>query len=147
VLDELVRDLRIESSVLCRSLMAAPWGFGVSAKDEGSFHVVLEGSGWLEAEGVDAPVPVRRGDVVVLPRGTGHVVRDAPSTAAPSLSTILAHHDVVDGELHFGGDDGPLTEIVCGVFRMDDPVRSPWIEGLPVVIHAPSASPRDGWRL
>jgi hypothetical protein len=49
--ERLVRDLRIGSSVLCRSVMAAPWGFGIAGRDVGSFHMLLEGHGWLEAEG------------------------------------------------------------------------------------------------
>jgi Cupin len=146
VVTELLRNFRIDSSVLCRSVMAAPWGFGVANRDAGSFHMVIDGRGWLEVEGVDDPVRVATGDLVILPKGNAHWVRDSPSSAAPSLESILAHHEVIDGELHFGGDEGPLTEIVCGIFRSDASTSSPWIERLPPVIRSVSARRTDDWR-
>jgi AraC-like DNA-binding protein len=146
VANELLRDFRVDSSVLCRSVMAAPWGFGVVERDAGSFHMVLEGHGWLEVEGVAEPVRVQAGDLVVLPAGSAHWVKDSPATTAPSLSSILARHDVVDGELRFGGDDGPLTEIVCGVFALDGARSAPWIGRLPPVVLSPAGTARSDWR-
>jgi len=45
ITNELLHDFRLDSSVLCRSVMAAPWGFGVAGREVGSFHMVLEGHG------------------------------------------------------------------------------------------------------
>ena len=132
--DRLVRDLRIGSSVLCRSIMSAPWGFGIAGREAGSFHVVVEGGGWLEVDGADGPVAMAAGDVAVLPSGRAHWMRDSPGSTAPPLTSILASNDVVDGELRFGGDDGPPTEVVCGVFSPEDGVRPEWIGRLPPVV-------------
>src|SRR5918994_2895023 len=126
--DQLVRDLRIGSSVLCRSVMAAPWGFGVAGREAGSFHMVVEGQGWLEVEGSSERIALRAGDVAVLPTGNAHWMRDSPDSTAPPLTSILAAHEVVDGELRFGGDDGPLTEVVCGVFTFEGGRRAAWID-------------------
>jgi hypothetical protein len=92
VANELLRGFRIDSSVLCRSVMAAPWGFGVVDRDAGSYHMVLEGQGWLEVEGVTEPVHVRAGDLVVLPTGSAHWIRDSrprprPRSARSSRAT------------------------------------------------------------
>ena len=144
--NELLRDFRIESSVLCRSVMGAPWGFGVAAHAAGSFHLVLHGQGWLEVEGMTDPVHVRPGDLAVLPRGSAHWVKDVPSSSAPWLASILDRHEVIDGELHFGGDHGPLTEIVCGVFALEDSSASPWVERLPAVVLSKAESRDSGWR-
>jgi AraC-like DNA-binding protein/mannose-6-phosphate isomerase-like protein (cupin superfamily) len=144
--NELLRSFRIESSVLCRSVMAAPWGFGVTSREMGSFHVVIRGAGSLEVEGVDESFPMRTGDLIVFPRGDAHWVRDSESTAAPSLESILAHHDVVDGELRFGGDDGPSSEIVCGVFRLENGASSAWMTRLPSVIRASTLARGHEWR-
>jgi AraC family transcriptional regulator, alkane utilization regulator len=144
IAEELLRDFRIESSVLCRSVMVAPWGFGVAGREVGSFHMVLQGRGWLEVDGVEEAIPVRTGDLVVIPNGRPHWVKDSPTTIAPSLDSILANNDVVDGELRFGGDEGPLTEIVCGVFSVEGP--APWVERLPPVVVSHSAPGRSAWR-
>lgn len=146
IANELLRDFRVESSVLCRSVMAAPWGFGVAGREVGSFHMVLDGEGWLEVEGATEPIRVRAGDLVVLPKGHAHWVKDSPSTAAPSLTSILAQNDVIDGELHFGGDDGPLTEIVCGVLTLEGAVAAPWVERLPSVVLSKSQPGKTDWR-
>ena len=146
VANQLLRDFRIESSVLCRSVMGAPWGFGVAARAVGSFHLVLSGQGWLEVEGVADPVHVKSGDLAVLPRGSAHWVKDAPSSFAPSLISILDRNQVIDGELHFGADDGPLTEIVCGVFALEDRNTTPWVERLPSVVVSSAESRDSNWR-
>jgi hypothetical protein len=143
---ELLRDFRVDSSVLCRSVMAAPWGFGVAGREFGSFHMVLEGQGWLEVDRVPEPIRVRAGDLAVLPTGNAHWVKDSPSTPAPSLTAILARHDVVDGELHFGGDDGPLTEIVCGVFTLEGGRAAPWLGRLPPVVLSTTEPGKSEWR-
>jgi AraC-like DNA-binding protein len=145
VAGELLRDLRIQSSVLCRSLMGAPWGFGVAGRDAGSFHMVLAGRGTLDVDGSAASVELRPGDLAILPSGDPHWVRDSPTTNAPWLTTILDHHDVIDGELRFGGDDGPITEIVCGVFSLEGPTP-PWFGRLPSVVLARAEERRTDWR-
>jgi hypothetical protein len=145
--ERLVRDLRIGSSVLCRSVMAAPWGFGIAGRDVGSFHMLLEGRGWLEVENAPGPIGLGVGDVVVLPTGRAHSMRDSPGSTAPPLTSILATHDLTDGELRFGGDDdGPVTEVVCGVFRFESDLRAPWMDLLPPVVVSEAAPGEDGWR-
>ena len=143
---ELLRELRIASSVLCRSVMAAPWGFAVAGREVGSFHMVLEGGGWLEAEGVPDPIRLGRGDLVVLPLGGAHRVLDSLSSTAPMLESILAEREVVDGELRFGGGTGPSSEIVCGIFTSEGPWPPPWVRRLPAVVRSTDGEGRDEWR-
>lgn len=142
---QLIWDFRIESSVLCRSVMAAPWGFGVPERAEGSFHLLLAGEGWLEVDGVKDSIPLRRGDLVVLPNGNGHRLKDSRRSAAPPLTSILANHELVEGELHFGGATGPQSEVVCGVFTAEG-TRPAWFEQLGPVVVSRGSSGRTDWR-
>jgi AraC-like DNA-binding protein len=144
--DQLVRDLRISSSVLCRSVMAAPWGFGIAGRDAGTFHMVIEGRGWLDVEGAEEPIAMQTGDMAVIPTGRPHWMRDSLGSTAPPLTSILATNEVVDGELRFGGDDGPMTEMVCGVFSLEDGRRPAWIERLPPVVVSSTDQDVGGWR-
>jgi AraC-like DNA-binding protein len=144
--NELVRDLRIDSAVLCRSVMSAPWGFGIAGRDAGSFHMVIEGRAWLEVEGAVNAIAMPPGNVAVLPTGSPHWIRDSPDSTAPPLTSILATHEVVDGELRFGGDDGPLAEIVCGVFSFEGGRRPAWIDRLPPVVVSRPKGERGQWR-
>ena len=142
---QLLRDFRIASSVLCRSLMAPPWGFSVDPRDVGSFHLMMAGDGWLEADGVAERVHLRPGDVVVLPRGTGHRVTDSPRSPAPRLMAILEERPVVDGELRLGADAAPSGELVCGTFTFEGG-RPAWFERLPPVVASAREPANGNWR-
>ena len=47
---QLLRAIRIRSAVYCRSLLAAPWGFGVEADGSLAFRIVTAGRCWLEVD-------------------------------------------------------------------------------------------------
>jgi AraC-like DNA-binding protein/mannose-6-phosphate isomerase-like protein (cupin superfamily) len=132
---DLLDGLRVRSAIFCRSEMAAPWGFGVEAHRQPSFHVVSSGGAWLEVEGAPSQVRVDAGDLVVLPAGPRHWMRDAPGTPAPLLERILDDAPIGDdGRLHYGGH-GPRTELVCGGFELDQGDVGPVVGALPAVIH------------
>src|SRR5207248_11390938 len=75
---ELLRVVRVRSTVYCRSLMRAPWGFGVEAHGNPAFHVVTSGRCWLEIDGEADQTALAAGDLVVLPAGPRHWLRDDP---------------------------------------------------------------------
>ena len=74
-----------------------------------------------------------------------HWVKDAPGSEAPALTSILAAREVIDGELHFGGDRGSPTEIVCGVFRVAGGLRATPGELLPTTVHVTAGTGADWW--
>ena len=55
---EVLRAVRIRSTVYCRSVMGAPWGFGVTAHGNPAFHVVTTGTCWLEVDGSPDQIPL-----------------------------------------------------------------------------------------
>jgi AraC-like DNA-binding protein len=125
--------LRVRSSVYCRSVMRAPWGFGVVARTVAGFHLVTQGSCWLEADGNENPVPLNAGDLVILPRGSAHQVRSDPTAQVRLLDDILDEHPVPDGRLFYGGG-GPATIILCGGFVLEEPRLNPLLNRLPITV-------------
>jgi AraC-like DNA-binding protein/mannose-6-phosphate isomerase-like protein (cupin superfamily) len=111
---DLLRSLRVRSNVFCLATMRAPWGFGVPARDVASFHIVLDGGGVLEIDG-EPPVELGRGDLVVLPHGDRHVVRDRPGSPATAIGDL----EQTSWEVR-GGSDGPATELMCGTFQLEN---------------------------
>jgi AraC family transcriptional regulator, alkane utilization regulator len=85
VLTELLESLRVHSTVYCRSELTAPWGFRVEARPIAAFHLMLEGGCWLEVQGVDRPIRLASGDLVILPGGAR-----APVAQRPQLSSTAA---------------------------------------------------------
>jgi AraC family transcriptional regulator, alkane utilization regulator len=137
-LSEVLRASRVRSTVWCVSELRAPWAFGVEPRAVASFHLVLEGGGWLEVDAIDSPLRLHRGDLVVLPHGSRHAVRDDPATAVTLLDDLLSATPPARGRLNVGGN-GPRSEILCGGFELDGGSTNPLLALLPPVVHVRGA--------
>lgn len=140
---QLLRVIRIRSTVYCRSLMAAPWGFGVEAHGHPAFHVVTEGHCWLQVDGEPGQIELAAGDLALLPVGSRHWVRDEPATPARELEDILSSTPPdQQGRLRYGGS-GPGTSLLCGGFTTEGGPGHPILRALPpaVVIRGSDGRP------
>jgi AraC-like DNA-binding protein/mannose-6-phosphate isomerase-like protein (cupin superfamily) len=131
---QLLDSVRVRSTIYCRSTMGAPWGFAVEAHGNPSFHVLVSGNCWLEVDGDAEPLRLASGDLVVLPRGRRHAVRDEPGSPTQWLDEILdATPPDRSGRLRYGGD-GSTTELICGGFLLEGEGANPLLERLPATI-------------
>src|SRR5215831_2772314 len=104
VLSDLLASVAFRSTIICRSELSAPWGFAVLGRDFATFHIVLEGGGFIDVDGVEERVRLSEGDLVILPLGSPHSVRDSPSTPATRLEKLIADGSMdVRGTLRHGG--------------------------------------------
>jgi AraC-like DNA-binding protein/mannose-6-phosphate isomerase-like protein (cupin superfamily) len=134
-ISQLLRLVRIRSTVYCRSDMGAPWGFGVEAHGNPAFHVVTAGRCWLEVEGEPEQIALRAGDLVVLPTGRRHWVRDDTVSPATELEEILATTPLGTGRRLRHGGNGPRTALLCGGFVLEGADAHPILRSLPEVLH------------
>jgi AraC-like DNA-binding protein len=131
---ELLSALTVQSSVYCMSELTAPWGFRVDGANVAKFHLVLEGACWLRADGTES-MRLTVGDLVILPRGEGHVMSDEPGSAAPGLEALIAAYPLdSEARLRYGGG-GQATRLLCGGFTLGGPIRAPLLSMLPPVLH------------
>jgi AraC-like DNA-binding protein len=153
LLSDVLRDLRLESTVLSLGELQAPWGFDKSATGGAPFHVVIEGSCLLVVDG-GAPIELTPGDLVVFPHGTRHALMSDPSARRVPFQQVLEAngHDGawtqdsrIEGlnRLRISGP-GPRTRIINGVFSFRDARRNPFVEALPTVLHARRPSWLEG---
>src|SRR5215467_3375012 len=133
-LSQVLLRMTVTSSLYCLSEMTAPWGFRVAARSSPAFHLLTAGSAWLEVEGDPAPVSLGAGDLVILPRGHAHVVRDSRESPVLWLDGILAATPPVNGRLLHGGG-GTRSELLCGEFLVEQLTARPVLELLPNVVH------------
>jgi AraC-like DNA-binding protein len=94
VLTDVLEELQLRSIVAGRTTLISPWTLR-SAEGNGAFYAIIEGSCWLEADGLPQPLRLEPGDLLVLPHGRSHCLRDSlnrlasaptnsrPVTAAP----------------------------------------------------------------
>ena len=115
LLSGVMRALRVRSTRFCHSELRAPWGFSVEARAGSAFHLLLSGECVLDLDS-HAPVRLSSGDLVILPRGYTHALKDRPETPAPALERIIAGEPSFDGRLRMGGD-GAAAELLCGWLR------------------------------
>ena len=133
-LSQLLLRLTVSSTVYCLSHMSSPWGFKVAARPRPAFHLLTAGSAWPEVDGQPEPIRLTAGDLVILPRGELHVVRDSPQSPIQWLDTILADTPPVNGQLDHGGG-GERSELLCGGFAVDQLTGKLLLEALPTVVH------------
>ncbi len=134
-LSDVLQAVRFRRAIFCRSELTAPWGFSVLGRDFATFHLVTRGKCCLDVDGVDGRLWLSAGDLVILPLGNAHVVRDSPSSTATRLEELIAEGSTkARGTVRSGGGGKPST-LVCGGFHFDDRRTNPVLAGLPPVIH------------
>jgi len=133
-MSQLLLRLTVTSTVYCLSDMSSPWGFRVAARPSPAFHLLTAGTAWLEVDCDPEGVRLQAGDLVVLPRGDGHQLRDRKESRVVWLDDILAGTPPVNGRLKHGGD-GERAELICGGFVIDQLTGRPLLEALPQVVH------------
>jgi AraC-like DNA-binding protein/mannose-6-phosphate isomerase-like protein (cupin superfamily) len=127
--------IHFKSTIFCRSKLSAPWGFAVAGRDFATFHVVIKGRCLLEVRGIDEKAWLSAGDVVILPHGHPHVVRDAPTSKATRLE-VLIDEATSDGKgvLETGGR-GATTVLICGGLHFEARTVNPLFATLPSILH------------
>ena len=105
----------VSGRIETRCHFGSPWRLtpGPAGQLEVPFHVLLQGEAWLELPGA-APVPLRAGDVVLLPHGDAHALHDGsgrkPKAATERASAVVTVLDNRAG--------GAPTDILCGRFLL-----------------------------
>ncbi len=137
VLSDLLKSIRLHSTLYCRANMCAPWGFRISPREVASFHIVTEGKCWLTVEGIDKPVLLTQGDLVILPHGHAHTMTDHPKTAVIRLEDMVARQRTEKDAVVYGanGTNGVVTTLVCGGLQLEDYATNPLLSILPPFLH------------
>src|SRR5947208_2124267 len=115
-----LQPLQMTGAFYCASDLAEPWGMTLPPLPGYAwFHVVNEGRCELEAEGTTWAM--RRGDLALVPHGSGHVLRSAPGVPAPGILD-LDREQVSDRYERLRVDgDGERCRMICGAVRFDHP--------------------------
>jgi AraC-like DNA-binding protein len=141
-LSEVLQDLRLTGASYCRTELRAPWGLEIPPEEGAIFHFVAEGGGWLRTAARQR-LRLDAGDVVLLPRGAGHVVADRPDTPTRPLRDVDREQL---GETTFrlrAGGTGARTLLLCCAVRFDEPSVHPLIELMPPILHVKGGGRQD----
>ena len=133
--DDALRHVYVGGAVYCRSDLRPPWAFSIGKKTIVEFHAVARGRGLLQVEGHDRQTTLSAGDLVLLPHGSAHVMRDHPTTDAAPIDEVVARHPLEEGMRLKIGNRGPLTILLCGGFEVEAGNNNPLLANLPAIIH------------
>jgi AraC-like DNA-binding protein len=105
------------------------------------FHFVTRGECWVQVEGQDSSLQLGPGDLVVIPRGAAHVLKDHPARQAAALDDVIEKSGFRgEGALVYGGGESSAAcKLVCGHFAFDAEVQHPLLDALPAYLHIPAA--------
>ncbi|QEU93606.1 AraC family transcriptional regulator [Streptomyces kanamyceticus] len=78
VVSDVISAVRAGRPVSHRVRVSGSWCSRIPSYDGVGFRVVLEGSCWVLPDDGSAPFTLAAGDVLLLPRGAGHIVADSP---------------------------------------------------------------------
>ena len=134
-LSDALHALGLRGRVFCRSILKAPWALAAPPGDFAHFHVVSDGQAWLHVPTQREPARLQAGDLVVLPRGTGHLLsdaRDPPSTHVIDLGRLTPKAGM---NCVTSGGKGPAAQILCGSFDAGRGAGASLLGQLPDVLH------------
>jgi AraC-like DNA-binding protein len=136
VLTDVLNTVRVSAACQGRLEFGAPWGVQVPAGEYSKFHVVIEGHAILELDGESEPIMLEAGDLIALPHGDGHVIRDSPRTVARPIEELFrSNGDQRCASAVRVPGAGPTTSLVCGRLQFEDPRNHPVLSVLPRVVH------------
>ncbi len=136
VLSQVLTLIRLRGELVYSADLGGPWGIRFP-KGHAHFHFVEQGSLWVRTPGAE-PLLVQKGDLLLLPHGTGHIISDRPETPGRDVQSILpAHFDADRFVLNFGGD-GAACSLLGGFFHFEGGSLAAIMAALPVVVHIPS---------
>ena len=124
VLDNYLRRISFRSEVFYRGQVCENWALDISGTGHINFHVVCHGDGWLRMPGLQQPLPLHEGDVLVLPHDSSHLVLSAPDLAAEYGKISAAHQAPLDRA-------AAGTALVCGYLIVDRATHSLLFSMLP----------------
>ena len=133
ILNDILDTLDLQGVFYFRTDFSAPWAVEVPDLAQAArFHLVVQGTCHARfASG--AEVDLMPGDLVLIPRGRGHVLSDRADRAAAALETVLDQSGY-DGQgvLVVGqGDPRAATQLICGHFTFRQGADHPLLRALP----------------
>ncbi|MEU6820343.1 AraC family transcriptional regulator [Streptomyces atriruber] len=157
VVSDAISAARVGLPASNRIRVSGSWCSRIPSYDGMGFRVLLEGSCWLLPDDGSAPFMLAAGDVVLLPRGTGHILADSPADgptverAVPFDLWLDTHSLPVthDGPTTLApaspeppGSPGSAVEMLCGKYHLDRGHAHPLLDEIPDIVHLPRRTGR-----
>ncbi|MEP1610758.1 MAG: AraC family transcriptional regulator [Roseobacter sp.] len=139
LLSDILTSLSMRGSFYFRTSFTKPWGVAVpSYENVARFHFAHRGGCLVAVDGVEDPVCLTQGDLIIIPHGSSHDLfcGHLPQKTVMPLDTVLAQSGYDgSGVLVFGGEEPQSeTQLICGHFSFEPHAKHILLERLPPYI-------------
>ncbi|WP_282096691.1 AraC family transcriptional regulator [Epibacterium ulvae] len=140
LLSDILTTLSMRGTLYFRTSFTRPWGVAVpNYENVARFHFAHRGSCLVAVEGVEEPVQLAQGDLIIIPHGAAHDLVSDPA----SERTVLPLDRVLEqsgydgsGVLVYGGEEPQSeTQLICGHFSFEPHAKHILVERLPPYVH------------
>ena len=125
LLSEVIGTVRAGNAYARRITESGPWGARYPSFAGVGFHLVLSGTGWLIRRGGES-IPLKPGDVVLVPYGTEHGLSHAPCALGALPVAGMGPEPPRPGPSDFA--------FLCGCYRLDNGAVHRFLRALPDVV-------------
>ena len=136
LLSDVFETIRLKGTLYFRTDYSPPWAITVPAYEQAArFHFVIRGCCHVSFPS-GSNIVLEQGDVVLIPRGRGHVIADRLGRAPAPLERVIQESGY-DGKGAFvigKSDPQATTQMVCGHLGFSQGADHPLLGALPEVI-------------
>jgi len=141
-LADILNTIRLSANTYFCSEFTPPWGMKIDKGDDGIFHVVVDGSCWLNINNTRDPIHLNTGDIVAFPTGGAHSISDTLESKTLPGSQVV--ENILSGNNPFQTPSSsqptnsgahPHNTLMCGSFHYDSSINHPFLKDLPCFIH------------
>ncbi|TAM12495.1 MAG: AraC family transcriptional regulator [Nevskiaceae bacterium] len=126
----ILSDIHLDGAVLRELELCAPWALRLHTPGLTAVHIVMRGRAILRREG-HPPLTLEAGDIVVLPGGDAHVLKDATGALDVQPCDLLPELGYVQAEPLRAGGNGASSVLLSGHCRFDVDMARPLVTALP----------------
>jgi len=146
VLSEVLKTVKLDGAVFYNAEFSAPWCFCSPPSSELApylsaganhviiFHLLTEGRGFAHIEGNQRPLQLAAGDLVILPDGDPHALRNGPFVRPTNHAEQVKRVFAQGLKVARMGGGGEVAKFICGYMACDPQLSQPFLGGLPPIL-------------
>ncbi|MDC8451244.1 MAG: AraC family transcriptional regulator [Nitrospira sp.] len=145
-LSEVLKTVKLDGAVFYNAEFSAPWCFysppssvlapylSAGSKHVIIFHLLTDGYGYAEVEGNSRPLPLSAGDLVILPHGDPHALRNGPYIKPTDHAEQVRQVFAQGLKISCMGGGGEVSKFICGYMACDPQLSQLFLGGLPSML-------------
>jgi AraC-like DNA-binding protein len=137
VLTDVLGVMQLRSSVYCRSELSGSWSLHFRPMPCAVFHALTKGEGFVRLDGLEQNIPLRAGDLLMIPQGQSHTLANDPDRVSRRDIPIDRYGECA----LLRWSDDPDSVLLCGTFDLVHR-QHPLLGLLPPLIHIPTDDPQ-----